>query len=218
MKTRSSPIRVAMVEDHQPFRESLLTVLKGSPGFRCVASCADAEEALREIPASKPEVVLMDLQLPKLSGIECMRRLKRQHPTIKFLALSNFDDSETIFGAIVAGATGYIVKCVPYAQILDAIEEVNQGGAPMTPHVARLVLNLVHSQSSVPDECEPLTNREKEVLRLARTGLRYHEIAKELHISYDTVRTHFNHIYQKLHVHSRAEAVMKLGRAGAEAR
>src|SRR5262245_20167408 len=97
MRTASTPIRVALVEDHQPFRESLLTILRGSSGFRCVASCANGEDALREIPASKPDVVLMDLQLPKLSGVECMRRLKEQHPTIKFLAITNFDDPDRVF-------------------------------------------------------------------------------------------------------------------------
>ena len=215
MKTYPIRIRVAIVEDNRPFRDSLVTVLSGSSRVRCVATCADGEQALREIPASKAEVVLVDLQLPKMSGTECIRQLKAQHPEQQFLVLTNFEDSDKIFGAIRAGASGYVTKREQYARMLEAIEEVRAGGAPMTPHIARRVLESLRESPSEQEDCEILTRREEEILGLAKQGLRYREIAIALDVSCGTVRTHFNHIYQKLHVHSRAEALMRFERSSA---
>jgi len=203
------PIRVAVVDDKRRFRDSLVMVLKGAPSFRAVSVCKDAEQAMREIPGAKPDVVVVDLQLPKMSGIGCIRRLKAQNRNLQFLALTDVEDSDEIFGAFRAGASGCVLKGGRYAAILEAIEEVHQGGAPMTPNIARLVLESFRVPLSAQSQEEPLTRREREVLRLAAKGLRYREIGETLGIEFGTVRTHFNRIYQKLRVHSRTEAVLK---------
>ena len=205
----SVPIRVAIVDDKRRFRNSLVTVLKGTRAFRTVSICKDTDQALREIPLSKPDVVVVDLQLPKMSGIGCIRRLKAQNRNLQFLAITDSEDLDEIFGAIRAGATGCVIKRGQYATILEAIEEVHAGGAPMTPRIARLVLESLRTPRSENSEPELLSRREREVLRLAERGLRYREIGETLGIDFHTVRTHFNRIYQKLKVHSRSEAVMK---------
>jgi DNA-binding NarL/FixJ family response regulator len=208
-----APIRVAVVDHSGPFQDSLVTVLKGTSRFLCVGVSTDAGEAIRKIPSQRPDVVLVDLQLPKLSGIGCIRRLKEQHPHLQCLALTNSEDPDEIFGAIRAGASGCVLKRTQYVRMLEAIEEVHQGGAPMAPQIARRVLESLRAPRGQSDG-EPLTRREEEVLRLAKRGLRYREIADTMGIRYDTVRTHFNNIYKKLRVHSRMEAVMKYSSGG----
>jgi DNA-binding NarL/FixJ family response regulator len=208
-----APIRVAVVDHSGPFQDSLITVLKGTSRFLCVGVSTDVEEAMRKIPSQRPDVVLVDLQLPKLSGIGCIRRLKEQHPHLQCLAVTNSEDPDEIFGAIRAGASGCVLKRTQYVRILEAIEEVHLGGAPMAPQIARRVLESLRAPRSQSDG-EPLTRREEEVLRLAKRGLRYREIADTMGIRYDTVRTHFNNIYQKLRVHSRMEAVIKYSSGG----
>ncbi|MCI0534927.1 MAG: response regulator transcription factor [Verrucomicrobiales bacterium] len=201
----SIPIKVALVEDSDRYRESLVTLLRGAPNLTLLWAVPTAEEALRRAASAAPDVLLVDLELPEMSGIECIRRLKLQRPGLHLLVLTNFDDNDRIFGAIQPGASGYVVKRASFSTILEAIREVHAGGAPMTPHIARRVLESLYD----PTPTEPLTKREEEVLRLAREGRTYRQIADTLGIAYDTVRTHFNRIYQKLHVHSRAEAVRK---------
>jgi DNA-binding NarL/FixJ family response regulator len=202
-------IKVAILEDHAPWRRTLETLLSGTPGFRCVCACGTAEELLRQIAAAKPDVVLVDLELPGASGADCIRRLKAESPNLGLLVITNFADTDHIFRAIRAGACGYVLKRTPPAKILEAIEEVHSGGAPMTPQIARLVLESLHDPTPPGPPDEKLTDREVEVLQLAQKGLRYRQIADALGISHDTVRAHFRNIYRKLHVRSRFEAVAR---------
>lgn len=205
------PISVAIIEDNAAYRETLRVVLEGSVQFRCLRVYPNAEEAIRSLPLLTPDVILVDLELPGQSGVHCIRELKLRKISSRFVVLTNFDDIHRIFAAIRAGAIGYLLKRSSLPEILAGIEQAHGGGAPMTPHIARLVLESFHT-SEVVGAYEPLTKREKEVLELARAGRRYRQIADKLGISYDTVRTHFNNIYEKLHVHSKAEAIDKFSK------
>lgn len=207
------PISVAIVEDNGPYRETLRVLLTGTPQFRCAGVCSSAEEAIKLLPVLEPDVVLMDLELPKQSGIVCIRELAARKLRSRLVVLTNFDDPERIFAALRAGAIGYILKRASLPEIIEAIQEAHAGGGPMTPQIARRVLESFHKVDR-DERLEPLTAREQEILLLAKKGLRYRQIAEELGISYDTVRTHFNRIYEKLHAHSRAEALMKFSEAG----
>ncbi|MDA1278303.1 MAG: response regulator transcription factor [Verrucomicrobia bacterium] len=200
-------IKVSIVEDDTPFREALATVLKGSHGFECLSSHATGEEAIRLIPALQPDVALVDLGLPGLSGIECIWQIKTLVPELAIMVLTKFEDTERIFDSIKAGASGYILKRTAMGEILKAVEELHHGGSPMTPHIARKLLDCFRELPEANEEIKNLTEREQAILRLSREGLRYKEIAAALGITTDTVRTHFRNIYKKLHVHSRAEAL-----------
>jgi DNA-binding NarL/FixJ family response regulator len=203
-------IRVAIVEDDFLVRESLAKLIGGAAGFQCVAGCASAEEALSQLPPLDPEVVLMDIHLPGRNGIVCVERLRKLAPRAQVIMLTIEEDSERVFESLRAGATGYLVKHAVPGEILAAIAEVHRGGAPMSASVARKVVTAFR-QPAPPSAAElRLSERETQVLRLLARGHRSKEIASELGISAGTVNTYVRHIYEKLHVRSRAEAVARL--------
>lgn len=200
---------VAIVEDDAGIRDNLVELLKGSPGYRCVGACRSAEEALAQIPYWKPDVVLMDINLHRMSGIECVARLKSKLPELLVLMLTVYEDGDSIFRALKAGANGYLIKRSATDKLLDAIEDVCTGGAPMSCQIARKVVQFFHQEGPSDTVSENLSPRETEILQLLVTGCFFKEIAGRLGISGETVRTHVNHIYRKLHVRSRTEAVVK---------
>lgn len=219
MRRVNKAIQVALVEDDPNLRANLTAMLNGAPGFKCQAAYADGNSALAGIPASRPDVVLMDINLPGMLGTECVRRLKDVAPNLPVLMLTVYEDSEQIFKSLMSGATGYLLKRTPKDKLLDAIREVNAGGAPMSRQVARRVVQFFQKVNELPTDAQKpavivnLTDREKEVLAALAKGYAYKEIAGQLNISFETVRTHLRTIYEKLHVHSRTEAVLKyLGR------
>ncbi len=202
-------IAVAIVEDDARIRESLTMLLSGVDGFRCVGTHGSAEEALRALPAEKPDVVLMDINLPQMSGIDCVAQLKAKLPAVQILMLTVYDDSDLIFRALTEGASGYIIKRTAADKLLEAIREAHTGGSPMSPHIARKVVQYFHQRGPTKHETEDLTDREREVLEHLAKGYLYKEIADALGIGVETVRRHLSNIYGKLHVHTRTEAVLK---------
>lgn len=203
------PIRVSIVEDDDWIRENLATQISKTKGFVCGGCYRNGEEALVQLPAEAPNVILMDINLPKMSGIECVRQLIRLIPSVQILMLTVYEDSERIFDSLLAGAGGYLLKRTPQAEIPDAITEVHRGNSPMTGHIARKVVQYFNQRGSAETEIEKLSKREKEVLDHLAQGIPYKEIADVLVLSIDTVRMHIKGIYSKLHVHSRGEAVAK---------
>jgi len=208
------PIRVGLVEDDSFIREKLAADIGRQPGLRCVVTCGTAEEALRLLPAAAPQVVIMDINLPGLNGTECVRRLKPQLPGTDFLMLTVYEDGWQIFDALLAGASGYLLKRAPRDEVFEAIRQVQQGGAPMTGQIARKVVQYFHQAGEKTREVERLSRREKEVLTLLAEGAAYKEIADALSLSTGTIRMYVKGIYSKLHVHSRGEAVAKYFRPG----
>lgn len=208
-------ITVSIVEDDAHVRGSLAKLIDSSPGFRCLSRHGSAEEALKEIPKVRPQVVLMDINLPGLNGVECVRRLKPQLPETQVIMLTVYQNTDHIFNALAAGATGYMLKQTPPAELLDAMKEVHAGGSPMSSHIARkIVLSFQRPAPAAASEAANLSPREAEVLELLAKGFLYKEIAEQMKVSYATVHTHIRHIYEKLHVRSRTEAVAKhLGQA-----
>lgn len=203
-------VRVAIVEDHHELRESWRAIIGSAPDLRCVADFATAEAALREIPVVRPDVVLMDINLPGMSGIECTRLLRDKLPQLQVLILTVYEDSERIFEALEAGASGYLLKRTSAEQLLLAILEVRNGGSPMTSEVARKVVQSFRKPArSKAAEAAKLTPREEEILKLLAQGYVTKEVADKLGISYHTSQTHLKNIYYKLHVRSRTEAVLK---------
>ena len=202
-------IKVAIVEDSRTTREGLKTILELSNEYVCVATCETAEEALKQLPRQAPQVVLMDIQLPAMSGIECVARLKQLLPDVLVIMVTVYEDPDRIFSALRAGASGYLLKRSAPEQVLTAIRDVGKGGAPMSGEIARKVIQYFRNQSTVSSELENLTAREKDVLELVAYGLANKEIASRMHVSIDAVRWHLKHIYSKLHVHSRTEAALK---------
>jgi DNA-binding NarL/FixJ family response regulator len=212
-------IQVALVEDDAGVRANLAAILNSSPGFNCQAAYPDGKAALESIPAKRPDVVLMDINLPGMLGTDCVRQLKTQAPDLPVLMLTVYDDSEQVFKSLMAGATGYLLKRTPKDKLLEAIREVHHGGAPMSRQIARRVVQFFQEIDQLPatpqrsPELAALTEREQQVLASLAQGHIYKEIAELLNISFETVRTHVRSIYEKLHVHSRTEAVLKyLGR------
>jgi DNA-binding NarL/FixJ family response regulator len=203
------PIAVSIVEDEAKTRESLLRLLSRAPHLRCAGSYATGEEALRGIPAEQPDVVLVDINLPRMSGIECVAKLKLKMPGLRVLILTTYEDSDRIFDSLRAGASGYLLKKAGYAGLIQAIDEVHAGGAPMTAQVARQVVEHFHRIHKPVSDVEKLTAREQEILALLVKGYLYKEISERLAISMSTVSMHLQHIYEKLHVQSRAEATAK---------
>jgi DNA-binding NarL/FixJ family response regulator len=208
-----------LVEDDPNLRANLAAMLNGASGFRCQAAYPDGVAALRGIPANRPDVVLMDINLPGMLGTECVRQLKDLAPNLPVLMLTVYEDSEQIFKSLMSGATGYLLKRTSKDKLLEAIREVNDGGAPMSRQIARRVVQFFQKVNELPTDTRnasvvvDLTDREKEVLEALAKGYAYKEIADQLKISFETVRTHLRTIYEKLHVHSRTEAVLKyLGR------
>ena len=202
-------IKVAIIEDDAWIRENLGARISYTEGFVCVGTCRTGEEAIERLPAQAPDVVLMDINLPKMNGIECVRQLKVLIPSAQILMLTVYEDSDKIFNSLVAGASGYLLKRTPQAEILDAIAEVHRGNSPMTGHIARKVVQYFNQRGSIGTDMEKLSNREREVLDHLARGVPYKEIASVLTVSIDTIRAHIKGIYGKLHVHSRGEAVAK---------
>ncbi|HAO77920.1 MAG TPA: DNA-binding response regulator [Verrucomicrobia subdivision 3 bacterium] len=202
-------ISVSIVEDDAQVRASLVKLIDSSPGFRCVSNHASAENALLEIPKVKSQVVLMDINLPGINGVECVRRLKPQMPGTQVIMLTVYQNTEHIFNALAAGATGYLLKQTPPAELLAAIREVHGGGSPMSSHIARKIVQSFQQSASASAEAQSLSPREAEVLDLLAKGFLYKEIADSMKVTYATVHTHIRHIYEKLHVRSRTEAVAK---------
>jgi DNA-binding NarL/FixJ family response regulator len=208
----SLPITVAIVEDDEEVRASLAQLLDGSDGFRCAQKLGDVETALRELPLAPPNVVLMDVNLPGLSGVEGVRQLRQRLPATQAIMLTVYDDEARIFEALAAGANGYLLKRTPAHKLLDAIVEVHGGGSPMSSYIARRVTEFFQ-RSAQPAISRPgmagLSPREQEILDHLARGYRHKEIAAALHISLDTVRTHLRRVYEKLQVNSATEAVSR---------
>jgi RNA polymerase sigma factor (sigma-70 family) len=203
------PITVSIVEDNDKLRETLVRVLNRADGFRCVSHYANAEDALKDLPQAKPDVVLMDINLPGMNGVECVRQLKKITPEIQVMMLTVYEDTENIFDALAAGASGYMLKRTAGKELLEAIAEVKRGGSPMTTHIARKVVQSFQRSAAAEAETEKLSEREQQVLDLLSQGLMYKEIADKLSISYETVHTYIRRIYEKLQVRTRTEAVAK---------
>ncbi len=199
---------VSIVEDNEKLRGTLARVLNRAEGFRCVSQYPSAEEALKDLPSVKPNVVLMDINLPGINGVECVRQLKKNLPEVQVMMLTVYEDTDNIFDALAAGASGYLLKRTTGAELLEAIRDVQRGGSPMTAHIARKVVQSF--QKNAPAQpAENLSEREQQVLDLLSKGLMYKEIADKLQISYETVHTYIRRIYEKLRVRTRTEAVAK---------
>jgi len=203
-------IKVALVEDSPDEREALSYLLKGSPGFACVGAFQSAEAALEGLSALIPDVVLLDIHLPGMSGIDSIPKLKGLLPAARIMMLSVFEDHDRIFESLKAGANGYLVKKTPPAKLLEAVRELHDGGAPMSTSIARQVVDWFHAPVKRQPGLELLSEREEEILGLLAKGFLYKEIADQLKIGVGTVRTYIRRIYDKLHVHSRTEAMLKL--------
>ena len=205
----TKPITIALVEDDQKTRKNLTEFLGGESRVNCVGAFPNGEAAVREIPQLKPEVALVDINLPGMSGIECVERLKKLLPKLQVLMLTKYEESDLIFSSLRAGASGYLLKKMLTVELISAIEQVYAGGAPMTMQIARKVVEHFTQIKSPTANLEKLTPREHEVLALLAKGYLYKEISDQLGISPHTFRTHQRAIYEKLHVHSRTEATVK---------
>jgi DNA-binding NarL/FixJ family response regulator len=209
-------INVSIVEDDAKLRETLERYLTAQAGFHCASTYPNAEVALADLPRIRPHVVLMDINLPGMSGIECVARLRKELPMLKIIMLTVFEEGEQVFKALSAGAFGYLVKSTRPVKIIEAIREVHAGGSPMSGNIARKVVQSFQAQAAAAAatraETDALSAREIEVLQSLSKGHTYKQIAADLGISLGTVRTYIQRIYEKLHVHSHAEAVMKFAR------
>ena len=203
------PITVSIVEDSEQVRGTLARLINRAEGFRCPSQYANAEAALEGLPRDRPDVVLMDINLPGINGVECVRRLKELLPDTQVVMLTVYEDTENIFNALAAGASGYLLKRTTSAELLAAIRDVRQGGSPMTTHIARKVVQSFQRAGASAQPTENLSPREKEVLDCLSHGFLYKEIAEKLGISYETVHTYIRRIYEKLQVRTRTEAVAK---------
>jgi DNA-binding NarL/FixJ family response regulator len=203
------PITVSIVEDNDKLRGTLARVLNRAEGFRCLSHYPNAEDALKALPQDRPDVVLMDINLPGMNGVECVRQLKQLVPETQIVMLTVYEDTDNIFNALAAGATGYMLKRTPQAELLEAIREVQRGGSPMTTHIARKVVQNLQKTSGTTQPAQDLSPREQEVLDCLAQGFLYKEIAEKLGISYETVHTYIRRIYEKLQVRTRTEAVAK---------
>jgi DNA-binding NarL/FixJ family response regulator len=208
----SSLIKVAIVEDNVKLRVQLQALISSADGFVCAGVFPDGVSALKGMAALAPDVVLMDIQLPKMTGVECVARLKESMPGVKVVMLTAYDDSDLIFRALENGANGYLLKRTAPAELLRSIADVQNGGAPMSSHIARLVVQSFHRRGASARPADNLTPREEEVLRLVAQGFINKEIADQLGVSIETVRQHLKNSYAKLHVRTRTEAAMKLMR------
>jgi len=207
MKKETTPITVSIVEDDVKLRGSLARLIDTTEGFVCVSQHPDAENALKELPIAKPEVVLMDINLPRMNGVECVRRLKEIMPGTQVVMLTVYENTNIIFSALTSGASGYLLKQNLPEEIVEAIRDVHAGGSPMTSHIARKVVASFQKIPKPAHDYEKLSLREQQVIDALAQGDTYQEIADALKISYATVHTHIRHIYEKLHVRSRTEAV-----------
>ena len=202
-------INVSIVEDSDKLRGTLVRALNRAEGIHCLSEYANAEDALKALPQDRPNVVLMDINLPGMNGVECVRHLKPLLPETQIVMLTVYEDTENIFSALKAGATGYMLKRTTQAELLDAIREVHRGGSPMTTHIARKVVQTLQQAPAPSQAAEALSPREQEVLDYLAKGFLYKEIAEKLGIGYETVHTYIRRIYEKLQVRTRTEAVAK---------
>ena len=210
MAAQAPLIRVALVEDDHQVRAGLRLLIDHSKKCACVAAFGSAEEALARLPSLQADVVLMDIRLPGMSGIECIRELKLRRPKFQIMMLTVLEDHDRIFQSLTAGASGYLLKQTPPDKLLEAITELHRGGAPMSTQIARRVVEVFQQAAPGGDVTAGLSPREKEIVALLAKGHLYKEIASQLGISVETVRTHIHNTYEKLHVRSRTEAVMKI--------
>ena len=209
----SRPIRVAIVEDQRHTREGLAALVNGTPGYQMVGIWSSMEAALETVESDAPDVMLVDIKLPGMSGIDGVRALKERFPALQILMLTVYTDNEMVFQAICAGACGYLLKDTPPTRLLEAIREVRDGGAPLSGEIARRVVTMFRSIARPTQDLE-LSQREDQVLKLLAEGHSYKTAAAALSLSMDTLRFHIRNIYAKLHVHSKSEAVLKAFRAG----
>lgn len=201
-------IKVAIAEDIDDIRNGLQLIINSTDGYECNCICANGKEAIENIPAYQPHVVLMDINMPYINGVEAVQILKEKIPSTQFLMCTVYDEDEHIFESLKAGATGYILKKTPPAKLLEAINEIHQGGSPMSSTIARKVMTSF-AQHKVRQPIDDLTDREKEILHQLARGMQYKAIAIQLHLSVETIRTHIRNIYEKLQVHTKAEAIKK---------
>ena len=206
---QSSSISVIIVEDDASIREILKSWIQEADGFSCVGVFPDVASALAPVPSLKPDVAIVDINLPGLSGIDCVGRLKPLLPGTQFVMLTVYDDSTHVFDALSAGATGYLLKCTPREELIAALREVHAGGSPMSSNIARKVVQSLHQPKPRLKPSDELSKRENEVLVLLAQGYLYKEISDTLGIGQETVNTYIRRIYEKLHVHSRAQAVAR---------
>jgi DNA-binding NarL/FixJ family response regulator len=206
-------IKVGIVEDNKTVREGFETLLNRTDGFQCVCACSSVADALKKIPKAQPEVVLMDIQLPDATGVECTAKLKELLPALQIVIVTVYEDSERIFQALRAGACGYLLKRAQPEQVIAAVREARDGGVPMTPEIARKVIGQFRQQTAAAAQVEDLTDREREVLEMVMHGLGNKAIADRLGVTIAAVKWHLQHIYGKLHVHSRTEAALKFTKA-----
>ena len=199
-------LAISLVEDSKSFRNSLVQLIRSTEGLLLVSEYANAEKAL-SLTKDNPDIAIVDIELPGMSGIELVKKLRTENDTIQFLICSSYDEDDRIFSALQAGASGYILKSSTSAEIISAIKELYNGGSPMSPYIARRVIDSFQKKKSTEEFL--LSDREKEVLQLLSKGLLYKEIAKQLFISYETVKKHLKNIYQKLHVQNKVEAINK---------
>jgi len=203
-------IKVAIVDDDEGIRASLAVLIRRAPNLKLTGDYANAETALKEVPRHPPDVVLMDINLPGMKGVECVRQLKATMPAVQFLMLTVYEDSDSLFNSLKAGASGYLLKRTASARLLEAIRDVHAGGSPMTPQLARRVVQFfAHPADGTSSSLAGLTPGEKEFLNQLAKGYAYKEIADRMNISIDTVRSYVRTVYEKLHVHSRTDAVVK---------
>jgi DNA-binding NarL/FixJ family response regulator len=201
-------ISVSIVEDMPDVRQKVKHIIEDSEEFVCLSTYANAENALDELPKLKPEIVLMDINLPGMSGIECIRNVKKKCPEMQFMMFTIYENSEQVYDALAAGANGYLLKKTAAEKILEALKELHEGGAPMSTHIARKVISFFQKENNKAND-NSLSNREKQVLALLSKGFLYKEIGDQLFISTGTVRQHIHKIYEKLHVQNRMEAINK---------
>lgn len=207
-------IKIAIVEDLREIREGLARLINATPGYRCTGVYASMEEALEKIPNNLPDLVLSDIGLPGIDGISGIKILKERHPDLLILMLTVYDDNERIFDALCAGACGYLLKKTPWEKLVEALREAVDGGSPMSPEVARRVINLFREIKPPKESAYELTPHEVRLLRMLVEGHSYKSAAAELHVSVNTIKFHLRHIYDKLQVHTKSEAVAKALRHG----
>ena len=206
---QGEPLRISIVEDDEEIRAQLALLLGSTPGLLLVSQHGRGDDAIQRLPAIHPDIVLMDINLPGTGGIDCVRALRGTLPEVQILMLTVYEDSDLIFQSLKAGANGYLLKRIPGDKLIEAIQELRKGGAPMSSQIARKVVQYFNQQEKAAADMDRLTCREKEVLHELAQGRPYKEIADVLKLSIDTVRKHLQSIYQKLHVHNRTEAVVR---------
>jgi DNA-binding NarL/FixJ family response regulator len=203
------PIKICLVEDLKEVREGMVSLLALDERFEVLASYTDAEKAIEELEAWQPDIVIMDINLPGMNGIECIRKVKVECPKTQFIMFTIYEDDEKVFEALAAGASGYLLKKTPLAKICDSLVELHHGGSPMSTQIARKVIDRLRT-NEITNKVEILSSRENEVLQFLAKGFLYKEIADKLSITTSTVRQHIHKIYEKLHVQNRMEAINKV--------